>query len=507
MSDTIDASVDSKAQSVVIAVEQKAEMQASAENVEPEKPPVKTMVSIECNQESTDHKMHGSSNKVENRTIDQTTDPKLTEKMPQHLIENYHQQDECSNKDDANAANTVTEQKNIKDMEKLYTDNKPETQVIINKESHSLKNLMKYESSDSSSEDSEDDTSSSTDSSESSSNITGEVSDASHSDAEEVAALNRKNNTVTKGLTTTDILDPVDFSLLPDLKKLNINYVDEEFLLMGHVRAVILDTVVTVEALPGVPAYNLDTILFVKDSTGQHQPLGVVDDVIGQVEAPLYCLRFQTAEELAERGVTVRQEVYVAPKNDCTKYVFIKELMKIKGSDASWIGDKELPPELAEESDDEIECDMDESRKAPKRKSGSLPAPIKMNANDFNARSRGHPRRGFHRGPGHFQGQFHPRQNMYPPGFHEYVPMPNCISPAPFDPSQPPPMFPPPMHHSQGAWMPPLPPPPPPMGSPQFGPPMMGGPHHPPIGYGPRSYGPRPGGPGPFGPGPSRGPY
>nr|CAI5824233.1 unnamed protein product [Callosobruchus analis] len=293
---------------------------------------------------------------------------------------------------------------------------------------------MNYDSSGSSSEDSEDDSeensTSDSDTSESDSETTIEVSGGdgnSDSDVEEVAILNRKNDSnTTRAPTTTDIFDPIDFSLLPDLKKLNIDYEKEEFLQMGHVKAIILDTVVTVEALPGIPAYNLDTILFMKNHNDQqHIPLGVVDDVIGPVESPLYCLRFQTAEELREKGITVGMEVYAAPKNGCTKYVFIKELMKIKGSDASWIGDKELPPELAKESDEESECDADEARKAPKRKFAHQQDPTKMNTNDSNTRFCGRTRRGFQRAPGHFPVPFHSHQNINPLNFQECGAVPN----------------------------------------------------------------------------------
>nr|CAH7726743.1 unnamed protein product [Callosobruchus chinensis] len=317
-------------------------------------------------------------------------------------------------------------------MEKLDIVDKSENSIIINKQCNSLKNLKNYESSDSSSEDSEDDseensTSSDSDTSESDSDTSVSSGDSNcDSNVEEVAALNRKNDFNTnRAATATDIFDAIDFSLLPDLEKLDINYEKEEFLQMGHVKAIILDTVVTVEALPGIPAYNLDTILFMKNPNDQQQhPLGVVEDVIGPVESPLYCLRFQTAEALTEKGVTVGMEVFAAPKNDCTKYVFIKELMKIKGSDASWIGDKELPPELAKESDEESECDADEARKAPKRKLPHQQNPTKLNTHDSNSRFYGRSRRGCQRAPGHFPVPFHSHQNMHP-NYQEHGPVPN----------------------------------------------------------------------------------
>ncbi|VEN43199.1 unnamed protein product [Callosobruchus maculatus] len=325
----------------------------------------------------------------------------------------------------------------IQNMEKLDILDKSESSIIIKKQCNSLKKLKNYDSSDDSSEDSDDDseensTSSDSETSESDSDTAVEVSGGdgnSDSDVEEVATLNRKNESNTnRAPTAADIFDPIDFSLLPDLQKLNINYDEEEFIQMGHVKAIILDTVVTVEALPGIPAYNLDTVLFIKNPNDQQQrPLGVVDDVIGPVESPLYCLRFQSAEELTEKGVTVGTEVYAAPKNDCTKYVFIKELMKIKGSDASWIGDKELPPELAKESDEESECDTDEAKKAPKRKFACHQDPKKMNSNNSNSRFCRRPRRGFQRAPGHFPVPFNSHQNIRLPSFQEHGPVPNYI--------------------------------------------------------------------------------
>ncbi|KAJ8984663.1 hypothetical protein NQ317_015754 [Molorchus minor] len=145
----------------------------------------------------------------------------------------------------------------------------------------------------------------------------------------------------------------------------------EEFLHMGHVQAII-DALVTVEALPGTPAYDLDSYLFVEDKTTK-KPLGAIYDVIGPVTAPIYCIRFNKIKDINELNIKRGLKVFSAPKSQYTHYVFVKELMKYKGTDASWVGDIELPPEVAAElSDDEDQHNLQEVRKAQKRKHGSL---------------------------------------------------------------------------------------------------------------------------------------
>ncbi|XP_050298993.1 H/ACA ribonucleoprotein complex non-core subunit NAF1 isoform X2 [Anthonomus grandis grandis] len=124
-----------------------------------------------------------------------------------------------------------------------------------------------------------------------------------------------------------------DLPPIPDLSNLNISSV-EEFMHIGGVTSVIGNI----------------------DYQSTKKPLGPIDDVIGPVSEPMYCVRFNNEDEIKKLDVKFGTKVYAAPKSEAfTKFVFLKELMKIKGSDASWLNDQEQPIELAEFSDDEME--------------------------------------------------------------------------------------------------------------------------------------------------------
>ena len=121
---------------------------------------------------------------------------------------------------------------------------------------------------------------------------------------------------------------------------------------VGLVKNVVEDLVV-VESLVGIAALNLETVLFVNE--GQ-LALGRVFDVIGPVTQPLYVVRFNTRQDIDDKGITTGMKVYFAPKSDeLTNYVFIEQLMAMKISDASWVNDEEPPPQFLEYSDDEEE--------------------------------------------------------------------------------------------------------------------------------------------------------
>lgn len=81
---------------------------------------------------------------------------------------------------------------------------------------------------------------------------------------------------------------------------------------------------VVVEALKGVPAYDLDTVLFLEGG----QPLGKVFDVFGPVAEPYYCVRFNSRDQITEKNIHLNQTVYSAPNTKHTNYVFLKQLMR-----------------------------------------------------------------------------------------------------------------------------------------------------------------------------------
>lgn len=79
-----------------------------------------------------------------------------------------------------------------------------------------------------------------------------------------------------------------------------------------------------VEANPGLPPYNLDTFMFLEDCTF----LGAVFDVMGPVNAPIYVIRFKSSVDAAKLKLSVGVSVFVSPKGEHTKYVFLRDLLR-----------------------------------------------------------------------------------------------------------------------------------------------------------------------------------
>ncbi|XP_018564932.1 H/ACA ribonucleoprotein complex non-core subunit NAF1 [Anoplophora glabripennis] len=263
------------------------------------------------------------------------------------------------------------------------------SKVILKQQTDSLKNLLAYESSSGSSDEADEEENwqfhsinkSDSDSDDSDDSDDTSSSDEDEEDDDDVGLGSKKpkeksqpkpDSPITENLTLKIYAENNIHDLPPirDVSNLDIDMEKEEFLHMGHIEAVI-ETLITVEAIPGMPAYDLDTCLFVEDKTLK-KPLGAVYDVIGPVASPLYCIRFQYASDIADLNLKKGMKVFCAPKSKFTRYVFVKELLRHKGTDASWVGDIELPPEIAAElSDDECQPESEEPRKPQKRKHGS----------------------------------------------------------------------------------------------------------------------------------------
>ena len=89
--------------------------------------------------------------------------------------------------------------------------------------------------------------------------------------------------------------------------------------------------------------------------------LGVINEVLGRVEMPLYTVRFKSPEEIKVLGVTVECKVFSVVQH--SEFVFTQPLKAIKGSDASNIYDEEIPITEQEFSDDEAEAEHKRSLK------------------------------------------------------------------------------------------------------------------------------------------------
>ncbi|XP_052873146.1 H/ACA ribonucleoprotein complex non-core subunit NAF1 [Anopheles cruzii] len=150
---------------------------------------------------------------------------------------------------------------------------------------------------------------------------------------------------------------------LPPIEELTITVPEAECKLIGRVDSIV-SQIVLVQSLHGVELLNLDTVLFLERGA---RPLGKIFDVIGQVSSPLYCVLFNSNQEVIAKNVTVGMEVYCAPRTEHTSFIILSELMRSKGSDASWRDDNEPPASLCEYSDDEAERSVRKGRKKCQR--------------------------------------------------------------------------------------------------------------------------------------------
>lgn len=178
-----------------------------------------------------------------------------------------------------------------------------------------------------------------------------------------------------------------------------------------------------VEALPNTAPVDLDTVLFLEK--GQ-RPLGKVFDVMGPIQAPIYCIRFNSHEEILSKQITTVMDVFCAPGASCTNFVILANLIKQKGSDASWRDDIEPPERFLDYSDDEQERHARRSGRPKKDQPERTPQPQRPN---FQQRNQ-HPPRGYSRQNPNFRPMTPPH---YPPRYMA-APMPPHMYPNPYGP-------------------------------------------------------------------------
>ncbi|NWZ75977.1 NAF1 protein, partial [Poecile atricapillus] len=184
------------------------------------------------------------------------------------------------------------------------------------------------------------------------------LSSSSSSVSEEDDHLNEKDNR-TPCIRTKDEL-PID--KLPPVEDLSIILPDDvELKLFGTVSSII-EQLVIIESLKGLPPVNEESIIFKED----RQVAGKIFEIFGPVSHPFYVMRFNSSDHIKERGINVQDSMYFAPSvKDFTQYIFAEKLKQEKGSDASWKNDQEPPPEVLEFSDDEKEKEAKQKKKKP----------------------------------------------------------------------------------------------------------------------------------------------
>ncbi|XP_070072865.1 H/ACA ribonucleoprotein complex non-core subunit NAF1 isoform X2 [Drosophila takahashii] len=151
---------------------------------------------------------------------------------------------------------------------------------------------------------------------------------------------------------------------LPPIHQLEITVPEDECVELGKVQSIV-DQLVLVSVLPNSMLFDLDTVLFLEKG---RKVLGEVFDVLGQVADPLYCVRFNSNQQILDRGIKIGDVVYCAPKTEHTQFVILSKLMQVRGSDASWEHDVEPPSRYIDYSDDDEEREArQEQRKRRQR--------------------------------------------------------------------------------------------------------------------------------------------
>ncbi|CZT43569.1 uncharacterized protein RSE6_03631 [Rhynchosporium secalis] len=83
--------------------------------------------------------------------------------------------------------------------------------------------------------------------------------------------------------------------------------------------------------------------------------IGVVAEILGPVQKPLYSVMFTNAGEITEAGLRLGTKVFYSEKH--STFIFTQALKAYKGSDASNLHDEEVGDEEMEFSDDEKEAE------------------------------------------------------------------------------------------------------------------------------------------------------
>ncbi|NWH92307.1 NAF1 protein, partial [Aegithalos caudatus] len=200
--------------------------------------------------------------------------------------------------------------------------------------------------------------------------------------------------------------DEVPIDKLPPVEDLSIILPDNvELKLFGTVSSII-EQLVIIESLRGLPPVNEESIIFKED----RQAAGKIFEIFGPVSHPFYVIRFNSREHIKEKGINVQDCMYFAPSvEDFTQYIFAEKLKQEKGSDASWKNDQEPPSEVLDFSDDEKEREAKQKKKKSqsqgrkKVRSETLPSSEKKELHQSvqqpaSSYSRGYRGRGFSQG-------------------------------------------------------------------------------------------------------------
>lgn len=138
------------------------------------------------------------------------------------------------------------------------------------------------------------------------------------------------------------------------IPKPDITLTDEKIEELGVVVGVVESTVLVQAKVSGeYQVLESGSLLCLEDRT----VVGVVAELFGRVEQPMYTIRFTNDAAIEEAGVSTPGTTiyYVEPPH--STFVFTQPLKSIKGSDASNFHDEEVGDDEMEFSDDEAEAE------------------------------------------------------------------------------------------------------------------------------------------------------
>ncbi|KAL6231319.1 Gar1/Naf1 RNA binding region-domain-containing protein [Aspergillus navahoensis] len=180
-----------------------------------------------------------------------------------------------------------------------------------------------------------------------------------------------------------EVLPIPDVTITPETK----------IVLLGHVEAAVDNTALIAANTTGeYQVLEAGSLLCLED----RRIAGVVSETLGRVENPLYAVRFPTAADVEERGLSKGTIVYYVV--DHSTFVFTQPLKGLKGSDASNFHDEEVAEDEVEFSDDEQEAEYRrrlkqkrQERKGAKNQDGGPskgargpPGPSKLSHSELN---------------------------------------------------------------------------------------------------------------------------
>ncbi|GFT46609.1 hypothetical protein NPIL_488041 [Nephila pilipes] len=187
-----------------------------------------------------------------------------------------------------------------------------------------------------------------------------ESSDSSDSEYESFfnnmhKSLPKLNPVKTKGEVLINDLPPIEY--------LRITVPEDELEKLGKITSIV-DNLVVIQALENLSALDEGSVLFLTSK----EPLGKIFEIFGLVSRPYYTVRFNSNEDVIEKGIVPSTDVFYAPKkDDLAHYVFTEPLRMVKGSDASWVNNNEPPEEFIDYSDDEKEKAAKQKKKNRRR--------------------------------------------------------------------------------------------------------------------------------------------